>query len=194
MARRSTREKAEAQRVARNLYVIDGFSLKEIRQQTGEPMRTLKAWCNLGDWERLRVAETETELSRLMSLRDGLLDKAEAQSKEGKLPHTEIGLVYKLERLIFQREKQEESVQKVMSNTLQYLFLYLIENEPDLAQVLIENERVIDEFPLWIAQQHLTRSPEETSRLARQVLRQKRELAKQQGFSNQLQELARRQR
>ena len=65
-------------------------------------MKTLRSWCNLGDWENLRGAETKTELDRLKDLRSSLLDRAEAQMKEGKLPHTEIGLMYKLERMIDQ--------------------------------------------------------------------------------------------
>ena len=107
MPYRSTKEKAEAQKVARKLYVEDRLSLKEVREQTGEPMKTLRSWCNLGDWENLRGAETKTELERLKDLRSNLLDRAEAQMKEDKLPHIEIGLMYKLERMIDRREQEQ---------------------------------------------------------------------------------------
>ena len=107
MAHRSTKEKAEAQKVARKLYVEDGLSLKEIHQQTGETMRTLRSWCTIGDWENLREKEAKTELDRLKDLRSNLLDRAEAQMKEDKLPHIEIGLMYKLERMIDRREQEQ---------------------------------------------------------------------------------------
>ena len=105
MAYRSTKEKFAAQAKARDLYVKDGLSLEEISQQTGETLKTLRTWRNLGDWENLREEDAKTDLDRLRSLRDSLLDKAEAQIKEGKLPHTEIGLMYRLEKMIDQREK-----------------------------------------------------------------------------------------
>ncbi len=47
--RRPTKEKAEAQKAARKLYVNIGLSLKEVHQQTGETLRTLKSWCRRGD-------------------------------------------------------------------------------------------------------------------------------------------------
>ncbi len=134
MPYRSTKEKAEAQKAARNLYVIDGLSLKEIHQQTGEPMRTLRAWHNLGDWDSLRIS---TEFDRLENLRDGLLDRAEAQIKEGKLPHTEIGLMYKLEQLIVQRKKDETLVKIVALNTVAYFIEYLFKNDRQLCQSLL---------------------------------------------------------
>ena len=108
--RRPTKERAEAQKAARKLYVEDRLSLKDIRQQTGEDMRTLKAWCNLGDWDGLREKETKTELDRLKALRSSMLDRAEAQIKEDKLPHIEIGLMYKLERMIVQREQKKQGL------------------------------------------------------------------------------------
>ena len=109
MAYRSTKEKAEAQKVARKLYVEDGLSLKEIHQQTGETMRTLRSWCNLGDWENLREANKDRTRPVREELRDSLLDKAEAQMEAGKLPHTEIGLMYRLERMI-DRSRAKERV------------------------------------------------------------------------------------
>ncbi len=106
MSYRSTKEKREAQETARSLYVQDGLSLEEISRQTGETLRTLSAWRNLGEWKVIREHNSRTELDRLNSLRDSLLDRAEAQFKDGKLPHTEIGLVTKLERIIAQRERR----------------------------------------------------------------------------------------
>ena len=173
MAYRSTKEKAEAQKVGRKLYVEDKLSLEEIHQQTGETLRTLRTWHNLGDWENLREAETKTELDRLKDLRSSLLDRAEAQIKEGKLPHTEIGLVYKLERLIVQREKKEERVDTIMMNTLQYLALYLMEHDTELGRALVNH---LEEFSRWILEQDLIRPPKEASRLVQEFARQ------QQGF------------
>ena len=49
MAYRPTKEKAEAQKAARKLYVEDRLSLEEISQQTGETVKTLRAWRNLGE-------------------------------------------------------------------------------------------------------------------------------------------------
>lgn len=167
MPYRSTKKKAEAQKAARKLYVVDGLSLKEIHQQTGETMRTLRAWCNLGDWENQRAI---TEFDRLESLRDSLLDRAEAQIKEGKLPHTEIGLIYKLERLIVQREKKLERVDTIMMNTLQYLALYLMEHDPELARDLVVNH--VKDFTGWIFEQDLIRPPKEASRLVQEFARQ----------------------
>ncbi len=134
MPYRSTKEKAEAQKAARKLYVVDGLSLKEIHQQTGETMRTLRAWYNLGDWDSLRIS---TEFDRLEGLRDGLLDRAEAQIKAGKLPHTEIGLMYKLEQLIVQRKKDEALVKIVALNTVGYFIDYLFKNDRKLCRALV---------------------------------------------------------
>ena len=98
----------------------------EIKEQTGETLRTLRTWCNLGDWENLREELATTELDRLENLRDNLLGKAEAQLKEGKLPHAEIGLMYRLEKLIVQRKKDEIMVRIVALNTVMYFVQYLI--------------------------------------------------------------------
>lgn len=173
MPSRSTKEKAEAQKVARELYVIDRLSLKEIHEQTGETMRTLRAWCTLGDWETLRA---NTELDRFERLRDDLLDKAEAQIKEGKLPHTEIGLMCKLERVIAQREKKEERIDTILWNTLQYLTLYLMEHDPELARALANH---LKDFARWIPARDLIRPREEAGRLIQEFARQ------QQGFARQ---------
>ena len=107
MAYRSTKEKAEAQKAARKLFVEDRLSLEEISQQTGETVKTLRAWRNLGEWETVEE-NAKTELDRLKDLRSSMLDRAEAQIKEDKLPHIEIGLMYKLERMIAQQEEKQE--------------------------------------------------------------------------------------
>ena len=172
MLYRSTKEKAEAQKVARKLYVEERLSLKEIHQQTGETMRTLRSWYNLGDWDGLRVADADIGLDRLERLRDRLLDKAEARIKEDKLPHTELGLVYKLERLIIQREKKRERIDTILKNTLQYLVLYLMEHDMELARALVNQ---LKEFPRWIVEQDLVRPPEEASRLVQEFARQQQE-------------------
>ena len=52
----------------------------------------------------------KTELDRLKDLRSSMLDRAEAQIKEDKLPHIEIGLMYKLERMIVQREQKKQEL------------------------------------------------------------------------------------
>ncbi len=167
MPYRSTKEKAEAQKAARKLYVTDGLSLKEIKEQTGETPRTLRAWYNLGDWENLRA---NTELDRFQRLRDNLLGKAEAQIKEDKLPHTEIGLVYRLERMIVQREKKDEMVATIMTNTIQYQLLYLMEHDPELARAFVQHS---EGFSQWIAEQDLTRPPEEARPLVQELARQR---------------------
>ena len=183
MAYRSTKEKAEAQKVARKLYVEDRLSLKEINQQTGETLRTLKSWCNLGDWDGLRVADADIDFGRLERLRGSLLDKAEAQIKAGKLPHTETGLIYKLDRLLIQREKKVERIDTIMTNTLQYLILYLMEHDRELARTLANH---IKEFSRWIVEQDLTRPTEEVSRSIEEFVRQQQEFARQQqGFPRQ---------
>ena len=161
MAYRSTKEKAAAQAKARKLYVAYGMSLDEIHEETGETIKTLRSWSNLGDWKGIREEALKSELDRLVRLRNHLLDKAEAQIKEDKLPHTEIGLVYKLERLIFQREKKEERDTAILVNTLQYLVLYLMEHDPKLAQALGSH---LEEFSRWIVEQDITRRPEEFAR------------------------------
>ncbi len=117
MAYRPTNGKAEAQKAARKLYVEDGLSLKEISQQTGKDLRTLRSWCNLGDWEGLREKGAKTELDRLKELRSSMLDRAEAQIKEDKLPHIEIGLMYKLDRMIVQREQKKQGLSERVALT-----------------------------------------------------------------------------
>ena len=65
MAYRSTKEKFAAHAKARDLYVKDGLSLKEVSQQTGATLRTLGTWRNLGDWKNLREEAAKTDLDRL---------------------------------------------------------------------------------------------------------------------------------
>ena len=150
MAYRSTKEKFAAHAKARDLYVKDGLSLKEVSQQTGATLRTLGTWRNLGDWKNLREEAAKTDLDRLESLRDSLLDKAEAQIKEGKLPHTEIGLMYRLEKLIVQRKKEEAMVKIIALNTITYFIEYLLKHDPKLAQAFAPH---LEEFNKWIGDQ-----------------------------------------
>ena len=154
MAYRSTKEKAEAQKAARKLYVEDGLSLEEIHQQTGETLRTLKTWRNLGDWDNLREAETKTELDRLKDLRSSMLDKAEAQLKEGKLPHIEIGLMYKLERMIDYREEKQELPETVALLALRQFGPKLHGNPATIYT------NILTEFGKSIAEQGFSRQPE----------------------------------
>ena len=197
MAYRSTKEKAAAQAKARKLYVAYGMSLDEIHEETGEPIKTLRSWSNLGDWKGMREEILESELDRLVRLRDHLLDKAEAQIREDKLPHTELGLVCKLERLIFQREKKEERINAIMMNTLQYLSLYLMEHDPELGRAFVHNH--LKEFTRWIFEQDLIRPPEEVSRSVQELIRRQQELAQSrqgstrppQGFARQRHEFNR---
>ena len=145
--RRTTKERAEARKVARKLYVKDRLSLKEVRQQTGENMRTLKAWCDLGDWDGLREKEAKTELDRLESIRENLLDRAEAQIKEDKLPHIEIGLMYRMEKLIAQQKKEENMVKIIALNTVRHFVEYLIKKDQGLALDLVP---YFEEWNTWV--------------------------------------------
>lgn len=163
MPHRSTKEKAEAQKVARQLYVGAGLSLKEIHQQTGETLRTLRSWYNLGDWDNLREAHAKTDLDRLEKLRDSLLDKAESQVKAGKLPHTELGLMYKLEKIIAQQKKEEIQVKIIALNTIGYFLEYLYEYEQNLGVALVPH---IEKWHEWVGDQdfdlsspHFRRAP-----------------------------------
>ena len=154
MPYRSSKEKFIAHDYARKLFVEDGLSLKEISQQTGQTVKTIRAWRNLGNWTTQQEDNAKTELERLESLRDGLLDRAEAQLKEGKMPHTELGLMHKLEKLIDQREKSQDMVDTIMVNTLQYLGNYLIEYDKELARDFYNH---FPQFSEWISTQDLTR-------------------------------------
>ena len=150
MAYRSTKEKAEAQKAARKLYVNIGLSLKEVHQQTGETLRTLRSWRNLGDWDGLREEKEKNELDRLESLRESLLDRAEAQSKAGKLPHTEIGLMYRLAKLSAQEKKEEAMVKVIALNTVGYFMEYMIEQDQSLAAALTPH---FEAWATWVGSQ-----------------------------------------
>ena len=133
MPYRSTQDKHKARTTAHQLYVQDGLSLEEISRQTGETIKTLRAWRNLGEWEAMREKDARTESDRLKSLRDSLLDRAEAQLEAGKLPHTEIGLLYKVERMIDQRRRKRlEMAPDIVLYTIKYLIDYLREHDPKL--------------------------------------------------------------
>ena len=154
MPHRSTQEKRKAQTTARNLFVKDGLSLSEISQQTGETVKTLRAWRNLEDWEAMRDKETLTEFGRLKSLRDSLFDKAEAQLKAGKMPHTEIGLVCKLERIIEQKNRRtDRMVPWMILYTIKYLIDYLRVHDPKLAPALGDH---LEQFSSWVLEQDFT--------------------------------------
>ena len=84
MAYRSPKNKEAIRQYSRRLYVEDKRSLDEIREETGEAMSTLKTWSDLEDWETQREASARTELDRLESIRDRLLDRAESQLAAGK--------------------------------------------------------------------------------------------------------------
>ena len=110
MTYRSPKNKEAIRQYSRRLYVEDKRSLDEIREETGEAMRTLKAWSDLEDWETQREESARTVLDRLEGLRDSLFDRAESQIAAGKSPHTEIGLACKLEKEIDRYQKQPETV------------------------------------------------------------------------------------
>lgn len=107
MAHRSTTEQFTAQAKARDLSVKDGLSLEAMHQQTGETRKTLRAWRNLGERKTRKAENAKTELDRLKDLRIRLLDHAEAQLKAGTLPHTEMGLMSKLEQMTAEREEKQ---------------------------------------------------------------------------------------
>ena len=148
--RRPTKGKAEAQKAARKLYVNIGLSLKEVHQQTGETLRTLRSWRTIGDWDGLREEKEKTELDRLERLRDGLLDRAEAQSKEGNMPQAEIRLMCKLENLIAQQKKEETMVKVVALNTVGYFMEYMVKQDQNLAVALAPH---FEEWAAWVGSQ-----------------------------------------
>ena len=156
MAYRSTKEKFAAQAKARDLYVKDGLSLKEVSQQTGATLKTLRAWRNLGEWETMQEEDAKTDLDRLKGLRDSLLDRAEAQIKEGKLPHTEIGLMYKLEKMIDHREKKQGLPETVALHALRHFGPRMVKMSGELHQVYQEH---LLEFGKWVAEQGFPRPP-----------------------------------
>ena len=76
--------------------------------------------------------------------------------------------MYKLERVIAQREKREEMVDTVAVNTLKHLGNYLIEHDPELARALVDH---LMEFSKWVLEQDLTRSPQEPTRVLKEPTR-----------------------
>ena len=109
MAYRSTKEKAENRTLARQMYVQGGLSLEEISQSTGETVKTLRAWRKLGQWDLLKDGVSDPEHARLRHLRNSLLDRIEAQLKDDKLPHTEIGLLAKVDRMLARYEEKTKT-------------------------------------------------------------------------------------
>ena len=137
MSYRSTKEKDNARANARQLYIRKGLSLEDIHQQTGETLKTLRAWRNLGEWDILRDNAYNPELQRLRRVRDNLLDRIEVQFTDSKLPHTEIGLLVKVDSMIARREaKAEGQAPEVVLATIELLLEDLQKNDPDLARAL----------------------------------------------------------
>lgn len=154
MAYRSTRKLFPTQAAARRLYVEDQLSLREISQRLEEPVKTLRAWRNLGGWEALKEKNAKTELDRLKDLRNGLIDRAEAQLKEGKLPHIEIGLLYKLERVIDQRKKNQDLPKVAVLHALKKLTFDPYDGE--LNAIL---RKMLLEFSASVSEENSSRSP-----------------------------------
>ena len=133
MPYRSTQEKTKARSMARQLYIKEGLSLEEVSQSTGETVKTLRAWRNLGEWDFLRSSADKTERERLQKLRDSLFDRIEAQLKDNKLPHTEIGLLAKVDGMIVRQEGRGRwHPAWVALGTLELLLEELQEHAPDL--------------------------------------------------------------
>ena len=154
MPYRSTQDKHKARTTAHKLYVQDGLSLEEISRQTGETIKTLRAWRNLGDWKAMQEKDARTEFDRLNSLRDSLLDRAEAQLEAGKMPHTEIGLVYKLERMMDQRRRNRlKLAPEIVLYTIKYLMNYLREHDPKLVRAFAAH---IQGFANYVKEQDFT--------------------------------------
>ncbi len=85
-----------------------------------------------------------------------MLDKAEAQLKEGKLPHIEIGLMYKLERMIAHREEKQGLPETVA-------LLALRQFGPRMSRLYGEPSDIyrdiLTEFGKSIAEQGFSRQP-----------------------------------
>lgn len=134
---RSTKEKAKNREMARQLYLQEGFSFEDISQSTGETVKTIRAWCNLGGWDLLRVPKDHTERARLQHIRSSLFDRIEAQLKDNKLPHTEIGLLAKVDRMIARQEDRGfYDPARIVLATLDVLLTELEEKDRDLARKL----------------------------------------------------------
>ena len=137
MPYRSTKEKANTRTIARQLYIKEGLSLEETSQSTGETVKTIRAWRNLGQWDLLRNSADKPERERLRKLRDSLFNRIEAQLTDSKLPHTEIGLLAKVDGMI---ARQEDRVRwdpaRVVLGTLELLIEDLREHAPALLKAL----------------------------------------------------------
>ncbi len=62
-----------------------------------------------------------------------------------------------------------------MMNTLQYLVLYLMEQDMELARALANH---IKEFSRWILEQDLVRPPKEGNRLLQEFARQQQDFSR----------------
>lgn len=137
MSYRSTKEKDNARANARQLYIKKGLSLEDIHQQTGETLKTLRAWRNLGQWDALRDNSYNPELERLRKVRDNLLDRIEAQFADSKLPHTEIGLLAKVDGMITRHEASVQGhVLEIVLAAFEFLLEELQKHNPDLAKAV----------------------------------------------------------
>lgn len=137
MSYRSTKEKDNARANARQLYIRKGLSLEDIHQQTGETLKTLRAWRNLGEWDILRDNAYNPELQRLRKVRDSLLDRIETQFTDSKLPHTEIGLLAKVDSMITRHEARVQAyVLEIVLAAFELLLEELHEHNPDLAKAV----------------------------------------------------------
>ena len=133
MAYRSSKEKAENRILARQLYVKEGLSLEDISETTGETVRTLKTWCKLGQWDILKHGIYAPDRDRLRNLRTRLFDRIEARFKENTLPHTEIDLLAKVDRMLARQEaKVRADPALTMLITLETLLDDLQEHDPAL--------------------------------------------------------------
>ncbi len=102
----------------------------------------------------MQEKDARTEFDRLNSLRDSLLDRAEAQLEAGKMPHTEIGLVYKLERMMDQRRRNRlKLATEIVLYTIKYLINYLREHDPKLVRAFAAH---IQGFGDYVKEQDFT--------------------------------------
>ncbi len=138
MPYRSTKEKAENRIMARLLYTEEGLSLEEVSQSTGETVKTIRAWRNIGQWDQMKLGAYAAESDRLQALRTSLYDRIEAQFKENKLPHTEIGLLAKVDRMITRQEARDAlDPGRVVLTMTDWLLSELTEHDRDLLQAMI---------------------------------------------------------
>ena len=106
----------------------------------------------------MREKDARTELDRLNSLRDSLLDRAEAQLEAGRMPHTEIGLLYKVERMIDQKKRRKQEIAPAMVlYTLDHLVKYLLDHDPKMARAFADHIRG---FAKWVQSQDFIHAPE----------------------------------